>query len=361
MRKQTGWVLAVAAMAAVTACSSESGGLTEQIESLPAIPETPLQEGGHDPAFISVITSDLERVEEITGIDRPDSGSSQPWDEAGADWYNEVWGPEGLGLEAPGAQVFDRAELAHGSESHDQYAATFGLDERDADRVTTIRTLGMGGFSTSLLEGDDVVDLFTEHADDEQDGIHTADDGSVSGMEVGDGILLQEASTPEESAEVLQKYQDTEGSLADFDEGLTTVAEAIDEDDWYIAAVSRPTPCGEGSHAPGCSSDLDYFLEPYQWLGLSSDYEDGTHTHRAVLLHDDAETAEANAELVEQILEEETAHTHRRAYDALELTESEVDGELLRLSFERSNDDYNVPWVYNLVYGGYSLLNYSEG
>lgn len=142
------------------------------------------------------------------------------------------------------------------------------------------------------------------------------------------------------------------------DEHALAVAQALDTGTWYGAMLmSHPDAPGQAGYVeavqPGIpGTEVDSPLEAYEWAGIAVDYDpaEGEHVVRVAYSHSSSEQARANAEAVEQILDEGTAsggssEDRGPAYsEFLELAELEVADGVLLVTLHQSEETVGEMW-----------------
>lgn len=306
-----------------------------------------LPDPGGEP--MTIYATDFSRVAEMVGTDKP-TGSDADFDEL-AQWFapatyedvdGAVWPilPRGLGWDQ---NVGSMEPIDEG----------LGVSLR---HVTGFAEVYTGPHSATVVHGDYETERITEALGDPEDGVWAiGEDGAMDITQtdvlppVGYGLRLAERDDRlllSRRSDHLDQMRESEGTLDD-NEPVVAIAEALDSVGWLSLQIEIGrsfevfTPERE-------MFDLDEdaaVLDPFSALAIAVDYDDGTGLMHLVYDHEDEETAQANADVYEELVEQTIYHrVDTQVSEFLDLAETDVDGTLLIVTFEITDDNPNVAW-----------------
>lgn len=349
--------LALLSVFALSGCGVFGGGgadyrLSEQIQRIPLPAESsdaedadepheeseeqgifaPGGQGGTAaPQSLYLIANNYERLEEITGEEKPpvpdrESEEFEDQHEAYTEWSQSV---HESGISEYQAQ-HNQALYYIGSGVTELWQEHLGADPRDMDQFVTA---SWRGSSVTVGELPEAV------ADDGMTDAEFLPDATKVGFQDQSMVVGHNV----EDVNLLEPSGDTVGDIED----VMALTEAIDAEPWCSAAIIAGFP----QFNPG--DDSPDPLEEYTYLGFAVDEQDGDHITRVIFIHDEPEAAETNAERFEQNFEAGAA-----AYENYELLSTSMDGRVLTVEVQSEG---SVTSLWSMAVGRFDpIFGYEE-
>lgn len=358
---------------AVAACGGDDGGTGPAVdESAGAMTRALSLVPGGDEYGDSVVVNDYATAGEALGLERPEPGETASEEEV-ADWFIPLTTgreEEGVVGDLLTSQFFQNT-LIEDEAWRDEVgwapidvdlAVEVGPNDDQSGYFAFVGTFDPDGIEDAVTDEDNV---WADELEQDGDVYVWGDDpeeidperitavrplGRGGSMAVLDETTILWAWDPEVLEAGIAAATGDADSLAD-DEELGPLAEALD--DAGVVGGLFSTQDDEAFVQPDFGGDVPEVdvdgpvLEPYEAFATGNRLDDGEPQLVIALLHEDADGAEANAEAIEDVVDDGESAVNRIPWDEqLSLDEVEVDGEVTTISFDESPLNFWARFVF---------------
>lgn len=339
--------LLVVSALAIAACDSGDGddGSKKGYSIRGLLAEIPVAAFDDESGQLQIVTGDLDLATEEAGLERPAADSDPGSDELLDEWLLPLTGVPRDGFEDKMGTLLPTAASPDRLDDNGEIAEEFGwslldvhsfLELQNPPETFTVLAADVTAEDLTDAIGDADDDIWRLGGDDFQTNLDEISAARPLGqsvrMALRDGLLAVSRSTPP----VEDWLADDGDTLAD-DEALAAVAGALDDAGVYTAMLVEADLSFETSYGSLPAEQLAQLraegdlIQPFDALGVGLAVDDDDKAVATFVYHHaDADTAEANAEIVENVFSAGTSFVSRRPLkEMFEVQDVKVDGDVV--------------------------------